>query len=81
MSELGVAQVSEKLYGRVTQYHAQIGHSVPKDTLCELEWRLLAEAKELFHRGLYEEALNTFTHCLVRGVIWPLALRQTTVYL
>lgn len=61
---LGVTEVSEKLYGQVTRYHAQIGHRVPKDTLNELEWRLLSEAKDLFHRAMYEEALNTFTHCL-----------------
>jgi len=61
---LGVSEVSEKLYGQVTRYHAQIGHRVPRDTLNELEWRLLSEAKDLFHRAMYEEALNTFTHCL-----------------
>lgn len=63
-NELGVSEVSEKLYGQVTHYHAQIGHRVPKDALNDLEWRLLSEAKDLFHRAMYEEALNTFTHCL-----------------
>ena len=62
--ELGVAQVSEGLLDRVTHYHAQIGGNVKKDVLQELEWRLLTEAKELFHQKKYDEALNTFTHCL-----------------
>mmetsp|Transcript_25414 Transcript_25414/g.73237 ORF Transcript_25414/g.73237 Transcript_25414/m.73237 type:complete len:172 (+) Transcript_25414:96-611(+) len=62
--ERGVADVSEKLFSRVTKYHAQIGATVKKDTLNQLEWNLLTEAKEQFHRGEYEMALNTFTACL-----------------
>jgi tetratricopeptide (TPR) repeat protein len=56
--------VSEKLFSRVTKYHAQIGGQVKKETLNQLEWNLLTEAKEQFHRAQYEEALNTFTACL-----------------
>ena len=63
-NEEGVAVVSEKVYTDVTRYHAQIGSSVKKDALLQLEWNLLAEAKSLFHQHKYEEALNTFTHCL-----------------
>jgi len=37
---------------------------VKKDVLNQLEWNLLTEAKEQFHRAQYEEALNTFTACL-----------------
>ena len=60
----GIADISQTLYDRVTKYHAQIGHAVPKDTLQSLEWNLLSEAKALFHQKDYEGALNTFTHCL-----------------
>lgn len=56
--------MSEKLFSRVTKYHAQIGGQVKKETLNQLEWNLLTEAKEQFHRAQYEEALNTFTACL-----------------
>ena len=42
----------------------QIGHNVNKDELQQLEWNLLGEAKTLFHQRKFEEALNTFTHCL-----------------
>ena len=38
----GIADISQTLYDRVTKYHAQIGHAVPKDTLQSLEWNLLA---------------------------------------
>lgn len=62
--EVGISTVSDKLYEHVTQYHAQIGDNVPRDTLQQLEWNLLAEAKTLFHQQKFEEALNTFTHCL-----------------
>ena len=62
--ELGVASISQTLLENVTQYHAQIGANVKRDHLQELEWRLLATAKDLFHHKKYEEALNTFTHCL-----------------
>ena len=62
--ERGVAEVSEKLYTRVTRYHATIGTDVPKETLGQLEWNLLNDAKEQFHRGEYEQALNTFTATL-----------------
>lgn len=62
--ERGVAEVSEKLYTRVTRYHATIGTEVPKETLGQLEWNLLNDAKEQFHRGEYEQALNTFTATL-----------------
>ncbi len=55
---------ASQLYHRVTKYHAQIGANVKKEVLTQLEWHLLAEAKDLFHSGKYEEALNTFTHCL-----------------
>ena len=63
-NEIGVASVSSSLFSNVTRYHAQIGASVPKETLQQLEWNLLAEAKTLFHQRKFEEALNTFTHCL-----------------
>jgi hypothetical protein len=56
--------VSASLYGNVTRYHAQIGANVNKDALQQLEWNLLAEAKQLFHQRKFEQALNTFTHCL-----------------
>jgi len=62
--ERSVGEVAETLYSKVTHYHAQIGHSVKREALNELEWKLLSEAKDLFHRNMYEEALNTFTHCL-----------------
>ena len=62
--EMGVAEVSSTLFSRVTQYHAQIGAQVNKDVLQTLEWNLLSEAKTLFHQQKYEDALNTFTHCL-----------------
>jgi len=63
-NEVGVASVSSNLFSNVTRYHAQIGASVPRDTLQQLEWNLLSEAKTLFHQRKFEEALNTFTHCL-----------------
>jgi hypothetical protein len=63
-SEQGVREVSSALFNRVTNYHAQIGANVNKETLQSLEWQLLSEAKALFHRKEYEESLNTFTHCL-----------------
>jgi len=63
-SEQGVREVSSALFNRVTNYHAQIGANVNKETLQSLEWQLLSEAKALFHRKDYEESLNTFTHCL-----------------
>lgn len=56
--------MSEKLFSRVTKYHAQIGGTVKKEVLNQLEWNLLTEAKEQFHRAEYELALNTFTACL-----------------
>ena len=62
--EIGVAAVSTSLYANVTKYHAQIGANVDRDVLQQLEWNLLAEAKTLFHQRKFEEALNTFTHCL-----------------
>ena len=43
---------------------AQIGQNVNRDELQQLEWNLLGEAKMLFHQRKFEEALNTFTHCL-----------------
>ena len=61
---VGVASVSENLFANVTKYHAQIGAAVPREVLQQLEWNLLAEAKTLFHQRKFEEALNTFTHCL-----------------
>ena len=62
--EMGVAGVSSHLYANVTKYHAQIGANVDRETLQQLEWNLLGEAKVLFHQRKFEEALNTFTHCL-----------------
>jgi tetratricopeptide (TPR) repeat protein len=62
--EVGVESVSSSLFENVTRYHAQIGADVNKDVLQQLEWNLLGEAKTLFHQKKYEEALNTFTHCL-----------------
>ena len=51
----GIADISQTLYDRVTKYHAQIGHAVPKDTLQSLaraaarrrglpDWRLLLQS-------------------------------------
>jgi len=62
--EAGIAAVSASLLENVTRYHAQIGADVNRDALQQLEWNLLAEAKQLFHQHKYKEALNTFTHCL-----------------
>jgi len=62
--EAGIAAVSASLLENVTRYHAQIGADVNRDALQQLEWNLLAEAKQLFHQHKYQEALNTFTHCL-----------------
>lgn len=61
---MSLNEVSKELLDQVTQYHAQIGHSVPREALQQLEATLLAQAKTDFHAGKYEEALNTFTHCL-----------------
>ena len=58
--EMGVAGVSSHLYANVTKYHAQIGANVDRETLQQLEWNLLGEAKVLFHQRKFEEALNTF---------------------
>ena len=63
-SEIGLGAVSSSLYANVTSYHAQIGAGVDKEVLQQLEWNLLGEAKALFHQRKFEEALNTFTHCL-----------------
>jgi len=63
-NELGVAGVAQNLFEKVTQYHAQIGANVDINALQQLEWALLGEAKALFHQRKFEEALNTFTHCL-----------------
>ena len=63
-NEIGLGAVSSSLYANVTSYHAQIGTGVDKEALQQLEWNLLGEAKALFHQHKYEEALNTFTHCL-----------------
>ncbi|KAL1507352.1 hypothetical protein AB1Y20_008198 [Prymnesium parvum] len=63
-AEMGVAEISKSLLDQVTHYHAQIGHNVRLDALQDLECKLLATAKELFHQKKFEEALNTFTHCL-----------------
>lgn len=62
--EVGVAAVSSSLFANVTTYHASIGANVDKNSLQQLEWNLLADAKTLFHQRKFEEALNTFTHCL-----------------
>ena len=56
--ERSVGEVAETLYSKVTHYHAQIGPAVKKEALNELEWKLLSEAKDLFHRAMYEEALG-----------------------
>ena len=40
-SELGVHEVSSALFNRVTNYHAQIGANVNKETLQSLEWQAL----------------------------------------
>ena len=45
--ERSVGEVAETLYSKVTHYHAQIGHSVKREALNELEWKLLSEAKDL----------------------------------
>ena len=42
--EVGVAQVSARIYDRVQQYHAQIGAAVPLAELSALESKLLREA-------------------------------------
>ena len=45
-SEQGVREVSSALFNRVTNYHAQIGANVNKETLQSLEWQVLC------HRAL-----------------------------
>ena len=40
-SEQGVREVSSALFNRVTNYHAQIGANVNKETLQSLEWQVL----------------------------------------
>ena len=40
-SEQGVQEVSSALFNRVTNYHAQIGANVNKETLQSLEWQVL----------------------------------------
>lgn len=40
-SEQGVQEVSSALFNRVTNYHAQIGANVNKETLQSLEWQAL----------------------------------------
>ena len=39
-SEQGVREVSSALFNRVTNYHAQIGANVNKETLQSLEWQV-----------------------------------------
>jgi len=60
----GVGTVSAALLGKVTQYHAQIGSSVPMAALRDLERHLTDEGTVLYRRGQFEDALNTFTHAL-----------------
>ena len=42
-SEQGVREVSSALFNRVTNYHAQIGANVNKETLQSLEWQVLRD--------------------------------------
>ena len=59
-----LADISEELYGRVTKYHAQIGSNVSPIMLQRMEQNMLREARSLFFARKWEDALNTFTHCL-----------------
>ena len=62
--EVGVAQVSAKIYDRVQQYHAQIGADVAPAELTRLEAKLLAEASKECYAQHWEEALHLFTNAL-----------------
>lgn len=57
-------EVAELLSSKVAAYHAQIGPCVKREALQALESNLLSEAKDLFHREQFEEALGRFTHGL-----------------
>ena len=62
--EVGVAQVSARIYDRVQQYHAQIGAAVPLAELSALESKLLREASKECYAQHWEEALHLFTNAL-----------------
>lgn len=62
--EMGVAAISKRLHEGVTQYHAQIGASVPMAQLSRLEAKLMQEASKACYAQQWEEALNMFTHAL-----------------
>eukprot|EP00966_Prymnesium_polylepis_P085982 1989878-Prymnesium_polylepis.1 len=57
---VGLESISAALLNKVTHYHAQIGHNVDKTKLYELEYKLLQDAKHLYHNHHWEDALNTF---------------------
>jgi len=61
---VGLESISAALLNKVTHYHAQIGHNVDKTKLYELEYKLLQDAKHLYHNHHWEDALNTFAQVL-----------------
>ncbi|KAL1519199.1 hypothetical protein AB1Y20_003459 [Prymnesium parvum] len=61
---IGLESISAALLNKVTHYHAQIGHNVDRSKLFELEYKLLQDAKNLYHSHHWEEALNTFAQVL-----------------
>ena len=65
---MGLESISAALLNKVTHYHAQIGHNVDKSKLYELEYKLLQDAKNLYHSHHWEDALNTFAQ--VRKAPW-----------
>ena len=47
-----------------SQYHAQVGASVPKDALESVLGKLIVEARKHFHAREFEQALHVFRHAL-----------------
>ena len=60
----GVANISEDLLARVTQYHAQIGSTVDLETLQHLQAGMTNDALALLRQGNFDDALDIFTHAL-----------------
>ena len=56
--------MSERLFNRVTLYHATIGADVSVMELERLETKLLDEARQMCLKHNWEEALEHFTHAL-----------------
>ena len=59
-----LAEISEDLYQRVTQYHAQIGSNVGAEDLKRLEAGLVSEGRVLAARHQWDDALDVFLHAL-----------------